>query len=54
MPQIQIVSNYYFLLPNLFKFYASSDHLQKNENSVFVPQGSYYRYALRSFLFSFC
>lgn len=35
MPQIQIVSNYFPLSHNLFKFYASSDHLQKNESSVF-------------------
>lgn len=51
MPQIQIVSNYFPLLHNLFKLQVSSHHLQKNENSVLFPQGSCYRCALHSFLF---
>jgi len=53
MPQIQIVSNYSPPSHNVFESCVSSNHLQKKENAVFVPQESCYRCALCSFLFTF-
>lgn len=53
MPQIQIVSNYSPPSCNAFESCASSNHLQKKANAVFVPQESCYRCALCSFLFTF-
>lgn len=53
MLQIQIVSNYSPLSHNMFESCDSSNHLQKEENAVFVHQESCYRCALCSFFFSF-